>query len=298
MNWKRVSLGKWSLQTILAGMIAGLWAAVAYGLGAALGHWMGWNAGPATLGGLGLGLAAAGGLAGADCLLNRYWGRLPRILAAALPAGAVVGALGFWLADFALQAGSGSGFWAVAGSPRVALPLVLALLAGAAGVAAEAGGANPARGLRRGALGLLAGAIAALPLVAAFGLFGTSAPIFLAGFALWGGAAAWMMFWWEKKLARAWLRLLTGGGADTFFPLNGHRVTLGSLDGNDIPLRDFQEVFPTHCYLARNGEHFEIVDDGEGGAVQVNFRPVREQTLKDGDLIKVGTALLQYGEGP
>jgi hypothetical protein len=55
-------------------------------------------------------------------------------------------------------------------------------------------------------------------------------------------------------------------------------------------------LYPFHCTLRRDGKHFELADEDQGGSVLVNFRQAQNQTLKSGDLVKIGTALFQYGE--
>ena len=83
---------------------------------------------------------------------------------------------------------------------------------------------------------------------------------------------------------------------DSIFPLRGRRLWLGKSERNDVPLTDFQEVYPFHCELRWSGDHYDIADSEQGGVVLVNYRQVQDYALRPGDLIKVGSALLQYGE--
>ena len=118
----------------------------------------------------------------------------------------------------------------------------------------------------------------------------------LAALVVWSGTLALLLHWSERRRARRWLRLLSGPGEDRIIPLQGGPLTLGRNERNDIPLLDFHEIYPYHCELRWASDHYDIVDNERGGIVLVNFRQVQEHALKSGDLIKIGTALLQYGE--
>ncbi|MEE8396921.1 MAG: FHA domain-containing protein [bacterium] len=290
MNWKRFSLKKLWWQTALLGAVTGVWAASFFEFGWRIGEGLGGRGWAAALAGAGMGLVLGAGLGSLDALIDRYWNRAVRAAAVAALAGAAIGGGGCLAVELALPGGAAG--W----SHSLALAPVWGLLAATGGLASGFGAHRLGKGFRRAVVGFFAGAGAGIPLAFVPGAGG--APAFVAGLALWGGLTAWLVFWWEKRLARSWLRLLTGPAEDIVFPLNGHRVTLGSLQSNDIPLVDFQQIFPVHCHLAWDGSRYEIVDNEDGGVVLVNYRQVREQSLKPGDLIKIGTALLQYGEAP
>ncbi|MDH4225076.1 MAG: FHA domain-containing protein, partial [Deltaproteobacteria bacterium] len=114
---------------------------------------------------------------------------------------------------------------------------------------------------------------------------------------LWGGGMALLGMTPRRLFSKRWLRVLMGAHEDYIFPLQGKTITLGKLESNDIPLLGSEEVFPRHCEIRWVADHYEIIDDEQGGVVLVNFRPIQNHPLKPGDLIKVGSALLQYGEG-
>ncbi|MDH4121365.1 MAG: FHA domain-containing protein [Deltaproteobacteria bacterium] len=95
---------------------------------------------------------------------------------------------------------------------------------------------------------------------------------------------------------RRWFRLVVGGQEETIYPLWGQRIVVGYHPGCQVNLSPKGEVFPRHCVLQWENGHFEIIDDEQGGIVYVNFRPVQSHTLKHGDMVRLGTVLLQYGE--
>ena len=46
----------------------------------------------------------------------------------------------------------------------------------------------------------------------------------------------------------------------------------------------------------KKGKYVIVENAGAGGEVLVNYRLVDQQSVKKGDVIKIGTALLQYYE--
>jgi hypothetical protein len=180
----------------------------------------------------------------------------------------------------------------------VLLPLLLAFLGGAIGFGSGIGVKNRALGLRRLKYGLLGGLLAGLLVGAAEFFAPRNLWVECVAFALWAAVLAQVLFWTEKRRARYWLRLLTGPGEDEFFPLVNQTVRVGKSEHNEIPLLHYSEVYPVHCRIDWVEDQYKIIDDESGGTVYVNFRQVQEQPLKPGDLVKIGSALLQYGEAP
>ncbi len=296
------SLKQSGWNSLLLGAVAGVW-------GAALYQGVGWLLAPLQAPGLstlvtgmalGLGLCAL--LASVDNLYNRFWRRASCSVLAGGALGLAAGGVGFglvWLilAVFGASGGIVSGFGA---AHWMFVPLLMGLFGGAAGLGSgfSVGGLQSSlqKGLRRPLIGLGAGAALGLPLTGLLALAGGQGWLFQAAFAAWGALMALALYWGEKKTARRWLRVLNGPGEDTFYPLIGKSVTLGKMEFNDIPLTSYQEIFPFHCQLRWEADHYRIVDREQGGTVLVNYRQIQEQDLKHGDLVKLGTALLQYGE--
>lgn len=298
MNWMTVQLRSLSWKMLLVGASAGVWAAFLHeSLWRLLSPLLGAGAG-ALLAGAGLGLGFAMVATPLDDLLHRFHHRAVWDALAGGLAGAVLGG----------SAGAAKLLLAPGTGPLLALPALPGLgasavtVAGLAAVAAVVGAASqvrrgrPVTATRRAALAALTGALLGVPLAGAL-LYSDSSPwVAFAGLAVWGAAVAWAAFWCEKRFARRWLRLLTGPGEDEIFPLQAGLVTLGKNEKNDIPLLHFEEIYPFHCQLRWAADHYEIIDNEQGGIVLVNFRQVEVQSLKPGDLVKIGTALLQYGE--
>ncbi|MCZ6558579.1 MAG: FHA domain-containing protein [SAR324 cluster bacterium] len=292
------SLKRLGLNSLMLGALSGVW-------GASLYRGMDWltasylsSAASTVLTGMAMGLGLCALLASVEDLYNRFWRRAGKTALTAGLLGLVVGGAGFGLAWLLLTVFSAGGDISsgIGAAHWVFIPLLMGLFGGAAGMGSGLSVWRPRRGARRGLTGLGAGALLGLPLTALLALAPEQGWLFEAAFASWGALMALIMFWGERKTVRHWLRILTGPGADSFFPLRGSSVTLGKLESNDIPLLYYQEIFPFHCQLRWEADHYKIVDREQGGMVLVNYRQIHEQDLKHGDLVKLGTALLQYGE--
>lgn len=301
MGWKSAYLKRLVWRYLLLGAVAGAWAgflslaallATGYAEWAWVRHYV-----PALVMGAVLGLL----LAPADALLHRF----PRRALRTAAAGLVLGAVGAFVGTWPMVQG-----WALRPLGRAA-PLIdwqapqlwlgvglpLALVAAGAGLASGLGPGQLRRGLARAGYGLAGGAMASVPLAALYAATQATAWAYIPGLSAWAALAALAVFWPEKRRARRWIRVLVGSsGEDHLFPLAKPEVTLGKLESNDIPLRDAHEVYPYHCHLRWNTDHYDIIDDERGGIVLVNFREVQEQALRPGDLVKIGSVLLQYGE--
>jgi Inner membrane component of T3SS, cytoplasmic domain len=293
MNWRKVALNGLRWKLLALGAVAGLWGSLLHEAVALLPAARGWQLPHALLAGAALGLGLGLFLGPADALLHHYFRRALKTAVAGALLGALLGAAGA-----ALQlAGARVEAWPGVTPAHLAwlgLGLTLGLIGAAGGLAATLGEGH--RRLGRTLAGLLAGALLGGALAAAAQAVADDAWALLGALVLWGALLALTLYWWPRRWARRWLRLLTGPGEDDIFPLRGGHITLGKNERNDIPLREFQEIFPYHCALRWATDHYEIVDNEQGGIVLVNYRQVQEHALKPGDLIKIGSALLQYGE--
>lgn len=299
MNWMGVSLTRLSWKTLLLGAAAGL-------VSAALHDAVGWlllaaDAPPRSealaWAAMGLGLGAS--LAMVQFVIMGLWGRAIEAGVAGGALGALAAGLGYYLMNWLPgmpEAAEPGRSWSDFSPLWLLLPLIFGLVGAAGGVGAGHGVTGSRKRVFRGGAGLLAGGLTGIPLTALLTGFPGYTWLFQLSLALWSAQVAWVILWSEKRFPRCWLRVLNGPLEDLYFPLNGSRVTLGKLESNDVPLASYKEVFPIHCHLDWKDDHYELVDDEEGGAVSVNYRPIREQPLQTGDLLKIGSALLQYGE--
>jgi len=294
MNWMKVALNTLRWKVLTLGALAGLWASLLHESAQLLPVAVGWQATHALLAGAALGLGLGLVLAPADALLQHYFRRALKSAIAGAALGALLGAAGTAL-QLALVHAAESWAWLMPTQAGwLGLTLTLGLVGAGCGLAIALGEGQ--WHLRKLWAGLLAGVLLGAALAAAALGTGENAWALLGALVVWSALLALMLHWWGRRRARRWLRLLTAPGEDSIFPLRDAHILVGKNERNDIPLRDFHEIYPYHCELRWAADHYEIIDNEQGGIVLVNYRQVQEHVLRPGDLIKIGSALLQYGE--
>lgn len=298
MNWKSASLKILLVQVAALGAIAGIWGSVLEEGFQILQSWLAGPEWPIMISGGAMGLALGAFLAPIEGLVLRLNGRVWRSALGGALAGLVVGTLG----GAAVQALGREAGWAAqvglepaVAAPWMVFPAVMGALGGAIGWCSYLGSGAGRPRRRRLWRGFGMGLVMALPL-SALQTRWNHPWVMLASLAVWGAAVALALFWWERRTARRWLRLLTPPGEEAIYPLAGARLSVGKSQHNDIALRGFNEVYPRHCELWLVEQQYRIGNPEEDGVVLVNYREAQDHTLKSGDIVKIGSALLQYGE--
>lgn len=146
--------------------------------------------------------------------------------------------------------------------------------------------------LLRGLLGGLIGGIL-VEIVALFPFDATAQLVALIAFGF-GFQTTFAVF--ELFPEHAVLRLINGPRAGQSWLIRTGPLHLGYRPGNQVRISGYTEVCPNHAVLRREAKNWALQNLDSGGTLEVNFRGVQQQTLKDGDIIKVGSALLQYSE--
>ena len=100
----------------------------------------------------------------------------------------------------------------------------------------------------------------------------------------------------ENRATSFALRVVSGKQEGQVFLLDQNRFTLGYGSQNDLILKGYAEVCNLHANILKKGNEVIIENANVGGEVLVNYRSVDKQSMKKGDVIKIGTALLQYYE--
>lgn len=118
-------------------------------------------------------------------------------------------------------------------------------------------------------------------------------PISLVGI---GVVLSFSVVFYEIWSAKACLRVLTGENEGEMYLLDKDTFSLGYQEQNDLVLRGYSEVCKQHACLTQHDQKYQIANVCPGGQVSVNYRFVDQQDVKNGDIIKLGTALLQFCE--
>lgn len=113
----------------------------------------------------------------------------------------------------------------------------------------------------------------------------------LLGFGVILAAAIYKASFFGRK---SWLKVLNGKMEGMELELTKDIHIIGTQDNDDINLQDYQEVQQSHAKLIRYFDHYSLVDNDPFCQTFVNFRGIKEQFLKNGDILKIGTALFQY----
>ncbi len=83
------------------------------------------------------------------------------------------------------------------------------------------------------------------------------------------------------------------GTALVYALADGVSVTVGRVMQCEIHIDD-QAVSRRHCTLALNGGTIVVTDLESANGTFVNERPVRSATARPGDMIRVGSTVLEY----
>ena len=100
----------------------------------------------------------------------------------------------------------------------------------------------------------------------------------------------------ENRITSFAIRVLSGKQEGQIFLLDQNRFSLGYGSQNNLILRGYAEVCDTHAHIIKKGDQNYIESSDAGGDLMVNYRLIDRQSIKKGDVIKIGTALLQYYE--
>lgn len=114
------------------------------------------------------------------------------------------------------------------------------------------------------------------------------------GIIIYGLLLAGMAYRFSFFGRKSWLKVLNGKLEGMEIELTKEIHMFGTQDNDDINLQDYQEVQQSHAKLIRYFDHYSLVDNDPFCQTFVNFRTIKEQFLKNGDILKIGTALFQY----
>jgi VWFA-related protein len=116
----------------------------------------------------------------------------------------------------------------------------------------------------------------------------------LAGLALLGMSIGAFISLVEEALISATVTVIKGRHIGRVFPLLKEMNVLGRDDRSDVCLSGAEGVNVQHAVIKRSDGHFSIETEEQGKAVYVNQKMTRSSRLTDGDVIRVGSILLQF----
>lgn len=103
------------------------------------------------------------------------------------------------------------------------------------------------------------------------------------------------LIYYTSNIQRAvWLKTLNGNLEGIDFELSQDIHFLGTQSDDDISLKSYQDIRPMHAKLVKYHSGYSLVDNDPFWQTFVNFRNIKEQPLKNGDILKIGEALFQY----
>jgi hypothetical protein len=220
--------------------------------------------------------------------------------ALALPLGAILGLVFYFMANIVFNVGLG--LCAEMGVRSFRSPAFWIARAIAWTVFGVAGGivyGIVGQSYKKGKFGVLGGVIGAGiggllfdPIVMWTG--GASAALSRAvGFAIFGMATGAMMGVVESALKDRWFYVTSGPLAGKQFILYKPRTSIGSDQQSDIYLFKDPSILPTHAALEANGARMIL---RANGPVFVSGSPISNKVLLDGDLVQIGRYTFRYKE--
>lgn len=121
-------------------------------------------------------------------------------------------------------------------------------------------------------------------------------PVQLTGLLAGGMSIFLVLSLFENHQVYSFLRMLNGSQEGQVYLLDQPQHKVGYGRHNDLVLNGYAEVCDLHARLYKKGRQLIIENAETGGDVLVNYRFINQQSMKRGDIIKLGTALLQYYE--
>ena len=128
-------------------------------------------------------------------------------------------------------------------------------------------------------------------------LYQISGPNNLFGLTLVGFSISFLIGINENRVTSCALQILSGLQEGQKFLLDQNKFYVGYGTNNDLILAGYSEVHYRHAIITKINNEVFIHNLSSENNVLVNFRTIdHQQAMKKGDIIKIGTALMQYHE--
>lgn len=162
------------------------------------------------------------------------------------------------------------------------------------GLAAGIGLGIASRASQRIINGAIGGVIGGFAGGALFDFFTSGVSARLVGIAITGAAIGLAIGLVEVARRQHWLEIVTGGMAGKQFILYTGATTLGSSPECDVTLIKDPGIAPVHARLDSRPEGLQASSTDPSLPALVNGAALGQQTLRDGDMLQLGSTMLRY----
>ena len=249
--------------------------------------------------GLLAGLLIGGMLGAADAL----WTRSPKAARRALWAGCLAGAAGGFLGITIGQ----TAFDVLSPDPKVHTMAAFAIrvFARAIGWTIVGAGLGAAQGIptlsgvraKHGAIGgLVGGFISGMSFELVANILRSDVHSRIVSFSLTGLLIGFMIGLVQDLLKPAWVVILRDHNEGREIPVYKPVTTVGRDEMADVPVFADRSVLPRHALIRRENRRHAVEDVSAGLGISVNGQTVTRQTLKDRDIIELGSVKLLFRE--
>ena len=114
------------------------------------------------------------------------------------------------------------------------------------------------------------------------------------GLAFLGGSIGLGISLVEEALSTVKIRIIKGRNEGRTFSVTKNTISIGRDDRCDVCLSGNEGVALQHAKISVNSNAFEITETGGGTGVYVNDKKAAKSELKNGDIIRIGSAVLMF----
>jgi VWFA-related protein len=114
------------------------------------------------------------------------------------------------------------------------------------------------------------------------------------GLAFLGGSIGLGISLVEEALSTVKIRIIKGRNEGRTFSVTKNTISIGRDDRCDVCLSGNEGVALQHAKISVNNNAFEVTETGGGTGVYVNDKKAAKSELKNGDIIRIGSAVLMF----
>ncbi len=114
------------------------------------------------------------------------------------------------------------------------------------------------------------------------------------GLAFLGGSIGLGISLVEEALSTVKIRIIKGRNEGRIFSVTKNTISIGRDDRCDVCLSGNEGVALQHAKISVNNNAFEVTETGGGTGVYVNDKKTAKSELKNGDIIRIGSAVLMF----